>query len=612
MATLARTAPAVEGSTDTPCFPKRRWDAASPDPDAAGELARHLKLSLPAAIVLLNRGFTPDHLDAARDYLRPQLNHLLDPATLPGCVDAAGRLAQAVRDDETIAIYGDYDVDGITASAILWHALVTLGHPAKRIITYVPHRIDEGYGLNAAAIDELADAGATVVVTVDCGITAVEEATRAATRGVDLILTDHHEWRRDDAGEPDLPIHAAGLVHPRLPSHGKPYGNEHLCGAGVAFKLAWQLGREVTGKSKPGGAMRTFLIDAMALAALGTVADVAPLVGENRVIAKFGLGGLTHSRIDGLHALIESAGLDPDKVDSTDVGFKLAPRLNACGRMGHAKEAVEMLTVAMPGKARDIAGYLEKQNRQRQTVEKNVTKLAIELVRDHDWDAPDRSAIVVAGEGWHPGVVGIVASRLVEEFGRPAIVLSLDGETASGSGRGMEGFHLAHLLAGCDDLLETHGGHAMAAGLRCKSANLDVFRERFCELAGQANPSTDRRRILKADAEIPVGQITRSLAEELARLGPFGAGNPRPVFVLNQLRLLAARAVGKTGDHLQLQVDDGTGKPLKGIAFGCGELALSLRPNDTLHVAATPSLNEWNGRVSVELEVKDLAFETGR
>ena len=585
-------------------YPRRRWDLMEVDPAAAAELARHLKVSPAVGQMLLNRGFDAADLDAARGFLRPQLTDLIDPARLPGCDAAAERLARALRDGERVVIYGDYDVDGITASSILWHALTTLGHPHDRLGTYVPHRIDEGYGLNADAVRSLADGGANVIVTVDCGVTACDEAVCARECGVDLIVTDHHEWTRHPDGSPCLPEAATAVVHPKL--DGGSYGNDHLTGAGVALKLAWQIGRAFTGKAKVSGPMRQFLVDAVSLAALGTVADVAPLVGENRAIVKHGLDKLTQTSLHGLRSLIDAAGLDIGKIESMDVGFKIGPRLNACGRMGHAAEAVEMLTVAAPGRSKDIAAYLEKQNRQRQTTEKAVTREAIETVRDHGWDAGDRAGIVVAGEGWHAGVVGIVASRLVEEYGRPCCVLSLDGDVAAGSGRSVEGFHLAHALAECGDLLQTHGGHAMAAGLRLGAANLDAFRDRFAEVAARDLPGTDRRRSLRADAEVKLHAVTASLATEVKRLGPFGTGNPRPMLILRGLTLASARAVGREGDHLQLQLTDQLGVTVKGIAFGCGDLAARLAPGDGLDVAAVPSLNEWQGRTSVELEVRDL------
>lgn len=601
---------AGHGGRET-AFPRKQWRIPLADAAAAAELARALGTSPTMGQLLLNRGFSAGRLDEARSFFRPQLSELIEPARLAGATRAAERIARAIRDGERIVIYGDYDVDGITATAILWHAFTILGGDPANIVTYVPHRVDEGYGLNSEALLKLANDGNQVVVSVDCGITAIDEALFAQEAGVDLIVTDHHEWRvrkeqSEDgaAGAPDLP-EAYALVHPRLP--GSEYGNPDLTGAGVAFKLAWEVGKQLTGRPKVSGEMREFLMEALALAALGTIADVAPLTGENRVIARFGLGGLTRTKLRGVRALIDSAGLGGQNLDSYHVGFLLGPRLNACGRMGHAEQAVNMLTRATSGEARDIAAFLEAQNRDRQATEKKIVASAVEQIRDRGWDTADFPAIVVEGEGWHVGVVGIVASRLVDQFHRPVVVLSTENGAAGGSGRSITGFHLAHALAKCDDLLESHGGHAMAAGLRLRSENIDALRERLLELARRDLSAEDLSATLRADAEVTLDCVGQPLVTELGRLGPFGVGNPKPVLVFRDLTVLSARSCGKNGDHLQLLLDDGAGCRIKAIAFGCGALATKLRGGDRLDLAAEPSVNEWNGRVSVELTVKDLA-----
>lgn len=595
-------------------FPRKRWRISPADSKTATELARALGTSPTIGQLLLNRGFSLDDLDGARAFIRPQLSALVEPALLPGIPRAADRIARAIGDGERIVIYGDYDVDGITAAAILWHAFTVLGCDAQKLITYVPHRVDEGYGLNSDAVLKLANDGNNLIISVDCGITAIEQALLAQEAGVDLIITDHHEWRvkkaegrgqRADpgAGEPDLP-EAYAVVHPRLP--GSQYSNPNLTGAGVAFKLAWEVGRQLTGQPRVSGQMRAFLVEALALAALGTIADVAPLTGENRVIARFGLGGLTRTNLRGLRALIDSAGLGGQSLDSYHVGFLLGPRLNACGRMGHAEQAVRMLTTAGAGEARDIASYLEAQNRERQTTERSIAAAAIEQVRDRGWDGEGSPAIVVEGDSWHVGVVGIVASRLVDMFHRPAIVLATENGAAAGSGRSIEGFHLARALAHCDDLLESHGGHAMAAGVRLKRERIGELRERFVELARRELSPEDLSPVLRADAEVTLDCVGQPLVVELARLGPYGVGNPKPLLVFRNLTVLTARCCGKDGGHLQLLLDDGAGCRIRAIAFGCGALSAKLRAGDVVDLAAEPSTNEWNGRVSVELMVKDL------
>ncbi len=588
-------------------LPRRKWLVQTPDPVAVRALADVLRISTVTASALVNRGFSARDADAARSFLRPTLKDLHEPTTVPGVEAAAERIAQAVRDGERVAIYGDYDVDGVTATAILWHALVTLDHPAEKIISYIPHRIDEGYGLHAEAMDELAAKDVTLVISVDCGITAVEPAARAAELGLDLILTDHHEWTRDADGEAVLPA-TQWLVHPRLPgAAASPNGD--LVGAGVAFKLAWQVGKCLAGGGRVNGPMKSFLVDALALAALGTVADVGPLTGENRAIVSHGLGGLTKTRLAGLRALIDSAGLGGQSVDSFDVGFKLGPRLNACGRMGHAREAVEMLTTATPERARLIADELEQKNRGRQSTQRSIVRDAEELVRSNGWDGDGHRAIVLCGDGWHAGVVGIVASRLVDQFHRPCVVLSHDVETgiASGSARSIDGFHLAEALAACDELLDGHGGHAAAAGLRLKIENVETFRRKFAEVAAAKLSADDLRPVLRVDAEIEASDVSAALAKELARLGPFGRANPRPIVALREVSLLKANACGKEDAHLQIKLDAGAGRLLKGIAFGFGGESGRFRAGDAVDVAGEVTLSEWNGRQYAELMVRDLA-----
>lgn len=600
----------------------KQWNLAPRHP-AADELAARLKVSPLIAQMLLIRGISEPSDGQA--FLRPSLATLHRPETLAGVTPASERVARAIRDQEKIVIYGDYDVDGITASAILWHAIRVLGGVAEY---YVPHRIEEGYGLNAAAIAQLCDRGANLIITVDCGITAVEPAKVARDRGVDLIITDHHEWKESDAASPatDKPtdnqpaLHghclpdAHALVHPRLPTGGAPYGNPHLCGAGVAFKLAWGIGLAMSGAAKVSEEFKAFLVEATALAALGTIADVVPLVGENRALAHFGLSGLKESKLTGIRALIASAGLTGQKLSSFDVGFKLGPRLNACGRMGHAQLAVEMLTTADAAKAEEIATYLEGQNKARQAVEKKIAEQATQQAIDLGYDGDDSRAVVLGDVTWHPGVIGIVASRIVEKFHRPAIMVALggggngDAPYGQGSGRSISGFHLARALHAVGEHLEAYGGHEMAAGLKVKAEKFEDFRHAFRDYAFDSIRPEQLVPQLRLDAEATIPQCTEALVRDLDRLGPFGHANPRPVLCLKGLEVAApARRVGKTGDHLQLQLKK-DGRIIKAIGFGYGKLEPELQVGRRVDVAGEPCTNEWNGRVSVEMEIKDLAL----
>jgi single-stranded-DNA-specific exonuclease len=576
----------------------KRWNLPSPDDDAADELASRLKVSRVVAQILLNRGIVePADCEA---FLRPSLKCLHDPATIPGLPRAAERIAKAVRDNEKVVIYGDYDVDGITATSILWHAIRVLGGQADY---YVPHRIDEGYGLNSEAIAQICNDGARLIITVDCGVTAIEPAKVARERGVDLIVTDHHEWKEGNVF-PDC----HSIVHPRLPTEGPAYPNPHLCGAGVAFKLAWGIGTAISGANRVSDAFRAFLIDATALAALGTIADVVPLVGENRILAHFGLGGLTKTRLTGIRALIDSAGLTGQHLDSYDVGFLLAPRLNACGRMGHARLAVEMLTSADDAKAHEIAAYLESQNRQRQAMERQILQQAQEMIAAQNLAADGSCALVLGREDWHPGVIGIVASRLVDRYHRPAVMVALNNGQGQGSARSITGFHLAKALHACSEHLESHGGHEMAAGLRVLTEKFPAFQAAFCGHAKSVIAPEQLVPKLHLDTLAELSQITEALIGDLARLGPFGHGNRRPVLCCRSVTVAAPpRRVGKTGDHLQLLVRQGE-KSLKCIAFGCAALDAKLAPGTVIDLAVEPSINEYNGWRNVELEVRDVAF----
>ncbi len=513
--------------SNPPIAADKRWDVASPDPDAVAALKQELKTSSVLAAALVNRGLGVGDLDAARRFMKPSLSNLDEPATIPGLADAARCIADALARGKKIVIYGDYDVDGITASAILWHALTTLDAADGQVTCYVPHRIDEGYGLNGDALRQLKDDGADLVITVDCAITASAEADLARELGLTLVITDHHEWRTDDAGDPIIPA-ADHVVHPRLPGST---ASPDLVGAGVAFKLAWEVGKCVAGTAKVSEPMKAFLMNALALAALGTVADVAPLTGENRTIVAFGLGNLTRTELPGVRALIDASGLGDRDLDSVDVGFKLGPRLNACGRMGHAREAVEMFTAATPGRARDIALDLEAKNKERQKVERQIVKAAELEVIENGWNDPDCPAIVVGGEGWHPGVVGIVASRLVDKFHRPTIVLGINEGVAAGSGRSIDGFNLAETLQACTDLLISHGGHAAAAGLKLDAAHVATFRERFTAAAREQLQASDLVARLSVDAVVSRRRCRRTV-------GP----RPRPSLTLRPRQPDAGRA----------------------------------------------------------------------
>ncbi len=579
--------------------PPKRWNISEPH-ERAAELAARLKTSPLLAQVLLNRGLsTPEQ---CQTFLRPSLKDLHDPSLIANIKPAAERIAKAIRDKEKIVIYGDYDVDGITATSILWHAIRLLGGVVD---FYIPHRIDEGYGLNGEAVASICGEGAKLIVTVDCGVTAIEPAKIARERGVDLIITDHHEWHQSpETREPLLP-ECFAIVHPRLSD--PVYPNPHLCGAGVAFKLAWEVGKAMNGAAaRVSSEFREYLLEATALAALGTIADVVPLVGENRTLAHFGLSGLKASKLTGIKALIESAALTGQNLDSYHVGFLLAPRLNACGRMGHARLAVEMLTNADEKKAAEIAVYLEQQNRARQNLEKRILTDALDQCGQLGFDKDDCRAIVLGGEGWHAGVIGIVASRIVDRFNRPAVMVSLANGTGQGSARSIAGFHLAKALEVCGEHLQAYGGHEMAAGLKVESSKFEDFRNAFVAHAKSVVTKEMLQAELKLECLADLESVTESLVSDLKRLGPFGIGNRKPLLCCKGLKLVGEpRRVGKSGDHLQLLVRQGE-RSMKCIAFNYGKMFDQLTSGAMIDLAVEPTLNEYMGRRSVELEVKDL------
>lgn len=570
----------------------KKWIIAPPAADADGS-ARRWNLPAIVAQLLLNRGVGPD--SAAETFLTPQLKDLHSPELLPGTTAAACGIVRAIKDKAPIVLYGDYDVDGTTGVSILWHLLRTAG---AEVNFYVPHRIEEGYGLNVEAVKRLIEEGARLIVSVDCGVTAVEAAQVVAEAGAALIITDHH------APHAVLP-QAAAIVHPALDG---TYPNPHLCGAGVAFKLAWAVAQELSGGRRVDPVYRALLLDLLPLAALGTIADVVPLSGENRIIARHGLARLPESPWPGVRALIDQVGLRGERISGYDVGFKLAPRINAAGRMGHARLAVELLTRADAARAGEIALYIEEHNRSRQTEQRRIFKQAVELIESRNFASDARRAIVVAAEGWHAGVIGIVASRVVERFGRPTVLIALSNGEGQGSARSVHHFDLSDALAYCGEHLITYGGHAMAAGVRVASDRVAPFTEAFVNVANNRLTGDDLVEKLRLDAAVTLAEMTMPTAEAIVDLGPFGVGNPRPKFATDWVELAAEpRCVGSGGDHLQATFRD-NGVTLRAIGFGLGSQIEDLKQHRRCRVAFEPIINEYNGRRSVEMQMIDLKF----
>jgi single-stranded-DNA-specific exonuclease len=576
------------------------------DPAAVDRLAHALQVAPVVAQLLLNRGL--DAPEPARRFLDAPLSGLHAPELLPGVVDAAERIHEAVRAGKRVCVYGDYDVDGLAGTAILLQGLRLLGAQAD---VYVPHRLEEGYGLNADALRQIAAEGASVVVTVDCGIASVAEAEEAKRLGLTLIVTDHHEFK-------DVLPDAAVLVHPRLPGTSYPFGR--LSGSAVAFKLAWALAQKASGGPRVTPRFREYLLDAVALASLGVVADVVPLLDENRILVRHGLHRLRQATVPGLTALCEAAGLTVgNALRASDVGFKIAPRLNAAGRLGCARLVVDLLTTPRREQAVDLARYLEDQNAKRQALERRMVAEARELIQSDGHH--EHPALVLARPGWHAGVIGIVAGRLVELYGRPALMIAMPSEGGDGdanahaglgvgSGRSVPGFPLNEALQACTDLLEGHGGHPMAAGFRVRPARIDAFRERFCAFTARHFPSGPPAPLLVLDAEAPLSALTVGLVKDLDRLEPYGADNRRPLFLAGNLRVVGEpRKVGNGERHLSFRVKQ-NGMTLKAIAFGMADRVEELMSaGGACCLAFTPKINEWQGWRSVDLEVAD--FQAG-
>ena len=571
---------------------RKEWRLHPHDDQAVRRMAEIARTNLVVAQLLVNRGISD--AASARLFLDAPLSGLHPPGLLPGVNEAADHIARAIRDRRSICIYGDYDVDGTSGTAVLLNLLNRLG---ANVTFYVPHRLDEGYGLNVTAVRELAATGVQVLVTVDCGIASLDEARVAREVGIELIVTDHHEMKDE---LPDAQV----VVHPRRPGSTYPFSG--LSGSCVAFKLAWAIAQRASGSDRVTPELREFLMDAMGLAALGLVADVVPLRDENRVFTRHGLKRLIERPSLGVRALLEESKL-ADTLRAEDVSFRLAPRLNAAGRLGCARLVVELLTTTNPRRAKEIAEFLEGQNTQRQTLERRMTAQAKELIEQNGYASA--SALVVGSTEWHQGVVGIVAARLADHYGKPTLVASLkeNDEPSTGSGRSVAGFELHTALDACSDVLVGHGGHAAAVGFRVLPSRLDELRQRFCDHVTRLFPSGPPAPRLQLDAEVPLSTLSFSLLRDIERLEPYGSDNPRPRFLATGLTIEGTpRRIGTGERHLSFRVKQG-GTSIRAVAWGMGDRLDELMSNGgNCCLVFTPKVNEWNGFRKVEIEVVDF------
>ncbi|MHC4770189.1 MAG: single-stranded-DNA-specific exonuclease RecJ [Planctomycetota bacterium] len=572
---------------------KKVWQVQPESADAV-TLAASLKISAITAQILINRSL--HKADTARSFLSPKLTDLIEPEQMYGIPAAAEHIRAAIESGKKISIYGDYDVDGITSTSILWHLLKMLG---AQIDYYIPHRVDEGYGLNADAVRQLADNGTELMITVDCGITGTEEVKLAHELGIEVIITDHHEPAEH------LP-EAEAIVHPRL---DPDYANPHAAGAMVAFKLAWAIANRYKKDGQLPPELKQYLLNATTLAGIGTIADVVDLRGENRILAGYGLKALENSSLVGIRTLVQTAEIEASDVDSYAVAFRLAPLLNAAGRMGHARLAVELLTTDSEVRAMQIAQYLKDQNRLRQKCQRDILKQAKQQITQAGLNHPDRKTIVLSAENWHTGVIGIVASRIIDDYYRPTILINATDGIGQGSGRSVDGFDLHGALTACGEHLLSFGGHKMAAGLRIDMNNIAAFAAAFEAYAHENMEHGTLDSYLDIDAEARIGDFSEGVMRELNGLEPFGAGNPKPVFAARGVKLIAPpRTVGSRNDHLQMSISDTSGA-VRCIGFGMGKLEKKLLETDSFSVAFEPQYNTYNGRTNLQFMLSDIQFE---
>jgi len=559
------------------------WEQQVGDPGNADLIARALNLDTHVGRILVQRGIRT--VEDAKSFVRPRIDQLHDPFLLPDAAVAIDRLLEAIKKQERIAIHGDYDVDGVTATVLIRRVLELMG---AEVFHYIPHRIKDGYGLTNTGVERLRSKGAKVIVTVDCGIRSLGAAQRARDLGIDLLVTDHHE-------PGDILPRAVAVINPRR--NDSQYPSASLSGAGIAFKIAQALCIR-TGN-------QNWLSALLKIAAIGTVADVVPLVGENRVIARLGLDGLTAGgHTNGLQALLNISGLSGLRIDSEDVSFKLAPRINAAGRMGSAELAVELLLSTGSSEtvnSRALAGQLDELNLLRREQERQATKSVCEAI-DADSVAMKRPCHVVWSDEWHRGIIGIIASRLVDRFRRPAIVIAVDGDEAYGSGRSIKGFDLLGSLDDCRELLTQYGGHRQAVGLRLKSKNIKNFQLEFERSVGEKLATGDPEPTLPVDLEINFSSITAKFIRDLQLLEPFGAGNPRPVFVTSGVEIVDGPHIVKS-DHLRMTLGQ-AGKRFQAVAWGAGpKRGIFEARRNSLKVAFSVAENTYREKTTIQLTI---------
>lgn len=562
----------------------KRWDYLykTSNQSKISELAEKLRLPSAIACVLVNRGIETE--EAAREFLGKSIAGVHHPYALKDAQKAAERIKLALENKEKIVIYGDYDVDGITSTAILYQFLSEQG---ADVDFYIPNRSDEGYGINMLALQKIKKEGASLLVTVDCGITAVGEVEFAKAIGLEVIITDHHTCKEE------VPK-AYALVNPKQPDCTYPFPD--LAGVGVAFKLILAIVLTL------GYSAREYFDKYIDIVAVGTVADVVSLTDENRIFVANGLKKLQNTQNEGLRALFQTAGIADKLINAGVISFTVAPRINAAGRVGSAQLAVELLVTKSKARAQEIAQILEEENHERQQTELEILKDALGMIADME-DAEKKKVFVLAKEDWHHGVIGIVASRIVDRFHKPTILISLKDNLGKGSGRSVKGFNLFDALTHCSDLLLKYGGHELAAGLGLNYSDIDAFDKAINAYAEEALKTVDLTPCISIDAELQATDLTLAAAQAVSILEPFGMGNPQPVFAISGVTLTAARTLSD-GKHAKLTVTK-NGRAFDFLGFGMGALADQFHMGCKIDIAFTMGINIFRGEKNLQLIIKD-------
>ena len=578
---------------------EKRWRWRPTDLGFVEDLSRSASISPIVAQMLVARGV--QDAETARAFLSPKMSDLRDPELLPGLSKAADVIFESTRQGRAICVYGDYDADGMTATAILVNCLKAVH---ANVSYYVPNRLEDAYGISKDALRKLASHGKQTIVSVDCGIGSIEEAKLAKELGLELIITDHHTLGVE------LPD-AAAIVHPSLP--GSQYPFPGLCGAGVAFKLAWGICQRYSNSAKVTPELREFLLSAMGLAAIGTVADVVPLIDENRALVKHGLISLCKRPSIGMQALLKEISLhDKTEITSENVGFAIAPRLNAAGRLGQAQLAVELMTTSDPHRADALAVYINKLNEDRKTLEQSVYLSASKQIKEQ-CDLEQDPALVLAGAGWHAGVIGIVAGRIAEKHQRPTIIISLDAlglKPGVGSARSAGNIDLHQALEECRGYLVSCGGHAAAAGLRVQETNLNAFRQAFIEVVAEQRGDQMMIQDIVVDAQATLSQLDLATVLQIEQLAPFGSQNPRPLIAAIKVNLSdPPKTMGQGDKHFSARFVQ-HGATMRAIAFGQAEWVALMgealgESTETIDIVFRPVINEFNGMRKVEMHLVD-------